>query len=441
MPSFVKSRDTAVIGMVVIGLITVVVVAINSGWLASQFRPGGRTLEAQFADTAQLRANDPVRIDGVTIGRVDDIELDDGGRSATVTMTIEDRAYPIHADARAAIRFRTLLGGNFAVTLERGTRGAGPIGSRPIPLARTSKQVEIEGLIGFARDDAKRGTKQLLVELPRALQDPTVLATASGQLRRSSPGVAKAVSAVRGRRERDIPPIIAATESTVRALDTPSDDLRTVVEGAAVTLATTARREADLRTVLDRGGAIQPRVRSTLARLSSTLDLAEPLVNRLRTPAGDIAPTLKELQPTLIEADRLLTAARPLVRDLRPAVRSLAAASRSGRRFVADVEPGLGRIANRTLPDLAKVDEVTKLATYEAVGPTIASLNASASTFDGRGHLFRFPALGGQRAVASFLPCTTWFFDPTSDQAITCQSLSEALEDYATYNPLLPTNP
>ncbi|HEX6390099.1 MAG TPA: MlaD family protein [Solirubrobacteraceae bacterium] len=431
--------DKTMLGVLVIAAIVAVVLAINSGWLQRQFQAGGETVRARFADTAQLKKGDKVRVDGITVGRVKEITLDPGGRSATVAMVVQDDAGPLYADARAAIKWRTLLGGNFAVALRRGTPAAGQLGARTIPRSRTATQVEIEDVTAFDRGAAKQGLRVLLREAPDALARPAVLEGAFGAVRDQAPDLAAAISALRGEDERDLRPLVASAARTARALDAPQDGVRRLVQGSAATVATTAAREADLRALLGRGARVQPAIRRTLTQLDATLDLAEPLLRRVRGPAGDVAPTLSRLQPAVSTTDRLLRDARPLVRSLRPALHDLAGAADRGRPLLADIAPGVGRLAARVLPDLADKDAVTGLRTFEMIGPTIASLNGAAATFDAEGHLFRFPALGGQRTLTSELPCTTWFGDPEhKGRLVECESLQSALKAYAGYRPLAP---
>src|SRR3954451_17993025 len=90
-----------------------------------------------------LQSGNPVRVAGLDVGRVVDVEAGPG-RSALVTMRIDD-ASALHADASLSIRPRLLLEGNFYVDMEPGTPGAGPLrdGAR-IPLARTSGPVQLD---------------------------------------------------------------------------------------------------------------------------------------------------------------------------------------------------------------------------------------------------------------------------------------------------------
>ena len=92
-------------------LFTIVTVLVT-GWLASiigNFDPFSDTYEvrAEFTDVTGLLLGDVVKAAGVDVGRVEDIEIQNG--LAIVTISLEEDAQ-IPADSEARIRFRNLLG-------------------------------------------------------------------------------------------------------------------------------------------------------------------------------------------------------------------------------------------------------------------------------------------------------------------------------------------
>ena len=132
------------IGAIVLLIIVAVSALVLSGVLQDLLSGGGERVRVQFRDTGRLSKGDPVRIEGVRVGQVKTIELEHGGRAANVAAEVSDAAMPVYADARAVIRWRTLLGGAFAVDLDRGSPSAGELGDRAIPATRTDNQVELD---------------------------------------------------------------------------------------------------------------------------------------------------------------------------------------------------------------------------------------------------------------------------------------------------------
>jgi hypothetical protein len=67
--------------------------------------------------------------------------------------------------------------------------------------------------------------------------------------------------------------------------------------------------------------------------------------------------------------------------------------------------------------------------TFSNMGPGVGG------QMDSNGHFIRFPATFGSSPTAT-LPCQTYFNNPDKPQMVACQSLSEALQTYLSYQPL-----
>ena len=114
---------------------------------------GGQSFElrAVFRSEAQLMVRSPVRIAGIDVGTVTEIEpIGDGSDAAVVTMQIDDKGLPIHADSTVKIRSRLLLEGNFYIELSPGTPAAGEMKSGDTIAAATHQRA------GAARPRALR---------------------------------------------------------------------------------------------------------------------------------------------------------------------------------------------------------------------------------------------------------------------------------------------
>src|SRR5205823_12867419 len=64
------------------------------------------------SEANSIRKNSPVRIAGVNIGKVKDIQREPGTTAAIVTMELKDSGLPLHTDATMKIRPRIFLEGN-----------------------------------------------------------------------------------------------------------------------------------------------------------------------------------------------------------------------------------------------------------------------------------------------------------------------------------------
>lgn len=111
-----SNRDLAVGGFVCVGLLAIAWLSLQVGGLSLSSAPS-LTLFAHFDDIGGLTDRSPVRVAGVTVGRVMAIDLDDDLR-ARVTLRVE-QGVPLSVDTAAAIRTSGLLGDQF-VALEPG---------------------------------------------------------------------------------------------------------------------------------------------------------------------------------------------------------------------------------------------------------------------------------------------------------------------------------
>lgn len=101
----------------------------------------GTVLRARFVNIQELKVGDPVKMAGVEIGRIQNIELTAG--KVEVRMKVSQRA-EVHTDSKATIRFVGLMGQNF-VALDFGTVTA-PIATQDTLLESTD-QADLNSLL------------------------------------------------------------------------------------------------------------------------------------------------------------------------------------------------------------------------------------------------------------------------------------------------------
>lgn len=431
-------RDV-VLGAAVLSGLTLVIVLIFSGILAGMFDvEPTRTVRATFRDAQQVRPGVDVRVDGVNAGTVESVSLDAGNRSATVTMNVKQSAGTLYDDASAVLRFKTVLGGVFYVDLERGSPSHPALGDATIPMARTARQVEVDDVTAAFKGGARSGLKALPRELADAFRDHQAPARLLNTAAEASPGLAAGLNALRGQRvDWDLQNLLKNTANTVRILDTPRDDVRTAIQGAAATLQTTALRGDDIRTLLRVSPPAGHEIDTTLTRLRTTLDAVDPLVAKLQRPAADVAPTFAAVRPVLVSARSLLNRSVPLLRALRPTAASLAVTAHKGRPLLKGLTPSINRTNDSVLPMLSEVDPGTQKSTAVMIGGTLIALSGAASSMDMNGHYLAFPATTGSSPFA--LPCQLYLANPDSAELAVCDELGEALKTYLSYSPLGPT--
>ncbi|CAD7731003.1 Intermembrane phospholipid transport system binding protein MlaD [Xanthomonas hydrangeae] len=91
-------------------LLVLAVASTNQRW---GFGSSQYTLTARFSQIGQLRAQAPVKIGGVTIGKVSDISLDPTKFDSVVTLSLDDKYKDLPADTSAGIFTSGLLGESY----------------------------------------------------------------------------------------------------------------------------------------------------------------------------------------------------------------------------------------------------------------------------------------------------------------------------------------
>jgi virulence factor Mce-like protein len=430
-----RGPSPTAVGAVTLLLTAIVITAILTGLARKPFESGGRSVYADFVRAPQLHKGDQVRIDGHIEGRVAGVTTLAQGRGVRAKLTVKDGAGPIFADARAHLRAKTLLAGAFFVDLERGSARSGELGSMPIPRSRTTVQVEIEDVTDIFRAGAVSGLRALPRELGDALEDPAAPTRALDALNRHAGELRGGLDALRGRDAgRDLPAVVANVNRAVRALDSPTDEIGTLVSGAAATLQTTANRGDELRSIIHQAPQATSGLQRTLARLDTTLDIAHRLVDRVRGPAPDVAPTLARLQPAVTSTSDLLVRARPLLHALRPALRSLADTATDGVPLLDGLRGSLARTDEQILPELGTKDRRTGKSTSVMIGGFAAGFGGIASQQDQNGHFIRFPFSLTSNTL--HLPCSSSLIDADAASLVACDSLSTAFKTYLSYFPI-----
>ncbi|MDQ4054651.1 MAG: MCE family protein [Actinomycetota bacterium] len=106
-----------------------------------------RTYDAVFADVSGLREGDDVKVAGVRVGRVQEIEVD--GDGAKVSFELAE-TQPILDTTEIVMRYQNLLGQRYLALVQSGLRGDELESGAIIPLDRTSPGFDLTELLnGF----------------------------------------------------------------------------------------------------------------------------------------------------------------------------------------------------------------------------------------------------------------------------------------------------
>lgn len=150
------SIETAVGIFVVAGLLCVAYMTVKLGkvsLLGNEYY----SLYASFTSVSGLRLGNPVEIDGIEVGRVAGLNIDQEKQMAVVEMKIKNNIM-IYDDAGASVRTAGLIGDRY-VKIEPG--GSGEILKPGGIITETTSPIDIEDLISkYAFGDIKKDDKK-----------------------------------------------------------------------------------------------------------------------------------------------------------------------------------------------------------------------------------------------------------------------------------------
>ena len=153
------SIETVVGIFVVIGIICVAYMTVKLGKV-SLFGDNYYSLYARFGSVSGLREGSPIEIDGIEVGRVARLTLDQEKQLALITLKIR-KGVKVYDDASAEIKTSGLIGDKF-VNIDPGGGGAllKPAGT----ITETTTPTDIEDLIskyvfGNVKKDDKNEAK------------------------------------------------------------------------------------------------------------------------------------------------------------------------------------------------------------------------------------------------------------------------------------------
>jgi phospholipid/cholesterol/gamma-HCH transport system substrate-binding protein len=343
------------------GVIALVVIAFLTFEGFTRYNPvrSPFELKATFATANNIQPKSPVRIAGVNVGVVKEIEPLGDGKGAQVTMEIMKTGLPIHKDAQMKIRPRIFLEGNFFIDVQPGSSSAPNVKSGDtIPVNQTSTPVQLGDLLTALQSDTRKDLRTLLFEYAtKGLGDGG--AEAYNHSLESAPEAfrtsALANEATLGQQPHDLSNVLRGQQRLFSELGSNPGVLKDLVTQLNVTFAAFAREDSALQATI-------PALRDVLRVGTPALVSLDSALPHLRAFARDALPGTISSGPTIdaslpfVHQARLLVRPqelRGLVADLRPTIPALARLNRSTIPFLNE-NRALSACQNNTLLPFAK---------------------------------------------------------------------------------------
>ncbi len=308
-------RNNALVGAILVVLaIGGLIVAYNKH---IPFTGHGYELKAVFRNAATLRGDSPVRIAGVTVGKV--LSVDPDGDNAEVTFTVGDSGQPVHSDAEITIRPRLFLEGNFFLDLSPGSPSAPDLSSgQTIPVTHTATAVQLDQVLSALQAPERQNLQRLLDAYGKALvhtPTPAEDATQDPQVQGVSAAAALNDSFNYGARAGK-----GTAITSTALLGTTPHDLSNLITAQSRVFGTLLSREAQLQDLITNLNIFTGALADQSSNLSATI--------------AELAPTLEEAQPSFRALNAALPPLRAFAVDALPGVKQLPATIDAGLPWI-----------------------------------------------------------------------------------------------------------
>jgi phospholipid/cholesterol/gamma-HCH transport system substrate-binding protein len=289
------------VGAVGAGLVVLLAV-VGQRALAGDSSPD---LVLRTGNAAALHEGAPVYVNGQAAGSITSIDLDSG--DAIVEIDLDDGFTPLHRDAAAVIRWKSVLGQR-TVEIDPGTDGSGDLSSGA-EVEVAVEQVDVDDVLAALDPKTRKNIKGLLT----GLED--TLAPAEADL--------NATLKVSGPALTALGEIIEQVSQDGRALNQVITQLDALVTPLANRDDALTATITDLTGVADAVAEHQEALSTGLAELPATLQSADETLRAVEPAVAEARPLLQDLRPVSARLKSVSRQLAPVLVDLRPAISDL----------------------------------------------------------------------------------------------------------------------
>jgi phospholipid/cholesterol/gamma-HCH transport system substrate-binding protein len=325
-----------------------------------------------FDEATQLAEQSDVRISGVNVGKVQDIELAPNGKQALATVNIDDQYAPLPRSTRAILRTKTLLGETY-IELTPGSRDGPELADGgTVPEANVAQSVQLDEIFRTFNPETRAAFQSWMQEAAVAISGQGQnLSYAIGQFEPTFTELDRLFRVLDTQRVA-IGQLFRNGATTFRALRGRGGELASLIQHSNTVFQTTARRDRDIEALFRAFPTFLDESKLTLNRLKTFALNTDPLTKQL-------VPAAEQLSPTLISIARLAPESKAFFEALLPAIKHAPTGFPALRKIFRDEFPPLLRAADPFLRNLNPL--LTGLKLYKS-GVTSFFANLAA-TFSG----------------------------------------------------------
>jgi phospholipid/cholesterol/gamma-HCH transport system substrate-binding protein len=285
----------------------------------------GYRFQVPFSEASSLAVQSDVRISGVSVGKVSDIQLGDNGL-ADATIELNDRYAPIPANTQAMLRQKTLLGETYVELTPGNASGRALPEGGSLPAAQVAPSIQLDEIFRTFNAKTRNAFQVWMQQQAAAFHGRGAdLSNAIGELPPFESS-ANQVLRILSTQSAAVRQLVRGGGETFNALSERRGQLRGLIQSSDKVFSTTARRNADLANVFRILPTFLDESKATLTRLQTFSNFTDPLIRQLRPAAQQLSPTLisaQKLAPDLENLFRGLLRAVPASKRGLPALRSV----------------------------------------------------------------------------------------------------------------------
>ncbi|HEX8976862.1 MAG TPA: MlaD family protein [Solirubrobacteraceae bacterium] len=341
-PSIAKIATMVAFALSVVGLLLFM-------WLSFggpiPFNPQGYRIRIAFPDAAQLADQADVRIAGVSVGKVIDKSLDPQGNRTIATIQMNNNFAPIHKDARAILREKTILGETY-VELTPGTPHSPDLPDGGL-LSRSNVEpaVQLDQIFNALDPTTRHAFQQWQQELAKSIK-----------------GNDQNLNSVLG----NLPGFAADATNLLQVLDVQHAAVVRLVQNGGTVFAALSQNQSALRNLITSGETTFHTTAVNNTAITNTFHVFPTFLNETKL-------TMQRLQSFATNTDPLIKQLEPVAANLKPTLASVRALSPYLRSFFTNLGP-LITAAKTGLPATRDVlNGATPL--LASLGPFLEQLN------------------------------------------------------------------
>jgi phospholipid/cholesterol/gamma-HCH transport system substrate-binding protein len=361
------------------------------------FKAKSYEIKIPFDEAAQLAQQSDVRISGVNVGKVQNIERNPG-KLAIATIDIEDQYAPLPRDTRALLRTKTLLAETY-VELTTGNRNGPKLkDGETLPAANVAQSVQIDEIFRTFNAQTRAAFQEWMQNVAIAVQGRGLdFSNGLGELDTTFSEFDKLFRVLDTQRLA-VHQLFSNGAVALNAFRGREGQLADLIQASNEVFQTTAKRDQDIEALFRAFPTFEDQSRLTLERLKTFSLNTDPLVRQL-------VPAVEQLSPTLVAFGKLAPEAKGFFEGFGPVIAKSTSGFPALRKLLRDDFPPFLRAADPFLRNLNPI--LTGLGEYKheltaAMGNVAAATQAKTPTEIGELHYLRAMGPFSPESIATF---------------------------------------